>query len=507
MRWSLFVPMLVLLVGADPAPAQEGMRAGNPGPVVSEKKKNITIRRRTAPRRATPRKETPKPVVTRTAKAAPTRVDVPLPPAAPSEAKVPPPEPQPGDVAGIPAEQKLKIQSALLWAGDFPDAPGGEEPLVTAVKNFQKRNKEKITGVLTDEQRADLVDAANRYQTEFGWSVVVDPATGIRMGLPTKLVPNARDAARGTRWSSAHDEVSIETFRIRDPDLKLADLYEQEKKHPSTRKPSRTVLRDDGFFIAGMQNLKYFTVRAHRRDGEVRGFTMLYDQAWAGIVAPVMVALASAYSPFPERAAPFAALARPVEYGTGLVVSPQGHIVTTSKVADGCQVLVAAGIGNVEHLAEDQDSGLTLLRVYGQSKLAALAFRPDTTTASADPDTTGTTPTDLTLLGIPDPREQRGADEPSEIEAQLIGDSEIRLRQPVPVAGLSGAAALDAQNRFVGIMETRSFVVASAEPTAPPVHLVDAATIRAFLAAHRVTPATQSGDPRKAVVRMICVRK
>jgi len=331
---------------------------------------------------------------------------------------------------------------------------------------------------------------------------------GIRMGLPTKLVPKARDATRGTRWSSAHGEVSIETFRIKDPDLKLADLYEHEKKHPATRKPSRTVLRDDGFSIAGMQNLKYFSVRAHKRDGEVRGFTMLYDQAWAGIVAPVMVAMASAYSPFPERAAPFAALARPVEYGTGLIVSPHGHIVTTSKVADGCEVLVAAGIGNVEHLAEDRDSGLTLVRVYGQSKLAALAFKPDATMATASPDeTTGTTPPDLTLLGIPDPREQRGADGPREIKAQLIGESEIRLSQSVPVAGLSGAAALDSQKRFIGIMETRSFVVASAEPTAPPVHLVDAATIRAFLAAHHVTPATESGDPRKAVVRMICVRK
>jgi len=504
MRPSLLLPMLVLLA-AGPAPAQEAMRPGNPNPVVSvEKKKPV----RRAPRHATQRSKTPKPADSRSAKAEPAKVHVPVPPAAPFDAKAAAPAPGPGDTAGIPAEQRLKIQSALLWAGDFPDARSDQDPLVAAVKSFQKRNKDKVTGILTGEQRAALVAAADRHQTEFGWSVVVDPATGIRMGLPTKLVPNAHDAARGTRWSSPHDEVSVETFRIKDPNLKLTDLYEREKKVPATRKPSRTVLNDDNFFISGMQGLKYFSVRAHKRDGEVRGFTLLFDQAWEGIVAPVMVAMTSAYSPFPERGAPFAALARPVEYGTGLIVSPQGHIVTTSKVTDGCLVLVAAGIGNVERLAEDQDHGLTLLRVYGQRKLAAVALQQGTTIAGGDPDDTiGSTPVDLTLVGIPDPREQQGAARPREIKARLIGDTEIRLRQPVPVAGFSGAAALDAQNQFVGIMDTRSFVAASAELTAPAVRLVDVATIRNFLAEHHVTPVAQSRDAREAVVRVICVRK
>ena len=66
-----------------------------------------------------------------------------------------------------------------------------------------------------------------------------------------------------------------------------------------------------------MQGLKKFSVRAQLRDGEVRGFTMLYDQMMEGIVAPVMVAMANAFSPFPERSAPFAALRKSVEYGTG----------------------------------------------------------------------------------------------------------------------------------------------------------------------------------------------
>src|SRR5476651_2003398 len=93
---------------------------------------------------------------------------------------------------------------------------------------------------------------------EVGWAVVTDPATGIRIGLPTKMVTHAREAARGTRWSSAHGEVQVETFRIADANLKLAALFEREKKEPANRRVETSVLRDDSFFISGLQGLKKF---------------------------------------------------------------------------------------------------------------------------------------------------------------------------------------------------------------------------------------------------------
>ena len=290
--------------------------------------------------------------------------------------------------------------------------------------------------------------------------------------------------------------MQVETFRIKDTDLRLAAVFEQQKKEPSSRRVESSFLRDDNFYISGMQGLKKFSVRGYARDGEIRGFTVLFDQMMETIVAPVMGAMSSAFSPFPERGSPFAAMANSVEYGNGLIVSARGHIVTDRKLAAGCQVIVAAGLGDADRIAEDKDGGLALLRVYGPRNLSPLALVPDVLKRG-----------DVTLIGIPDPKEQNGAKTLTEIKARLAEGNAIELRQPVPMAGFSGAAALDAQGQFLGMMEMRNFVLASTEPAAPPVRLITAETIRDFLAAHNVAPATEGSDARSAVVRIICVRK
>ena len=240
-----------------------------------------------------------------------------------------------------------------------------------------------------------------------------------------------------------------------------------------------------------------FAVRAKLRDGEIRGYIVLYDQMMETIVEPVTAAMAAAFSPFPDRSAPFAALAKPVEYGNGLVVSAQGHIVTDLRLTQGCQVIVASGLGNADRVAADEAHGLALLRVYGAHNAAPLALTQDAPKSG-----------DLTLVGIPDPREQGGSRKLTEVKARLADGAAIELRQPVPMAGFSGAAALDAQGHVLGMMEMGHAVLASVEAAAPPVRLVSAAAIRAFLAAHDVAPAAApTADAKSAVVRIICVRK
>jgi hypothetical protein len=524
MRYGPLLAMFALLLGAAPAPAQD-----SPGIIPTPKQPDAQPAKKQPRHKAAAVKpaEAKAPVTKKVeradsdkAKVAATPAVAPkLPQPRPADAKTPEPKapeaktaavtpaapkpeeakaPPSGDVlAGIPPDERRKILAALSWSGDFTGSTGGDEPVVAAIKNFQKRHKAKVTGVLTTSERGDLVAAATAHETEFGWTVVVDPATGMRIGLPTKLVPHARDVAHGTRWSSKHGEVQVETFRYNQPAVTLASLFEQEKKEPHTRRVESSALHDDGFFIAGMQGLKMFAVRAKLRDGEIRGYTVLYDQMMETIVEPVAAAMAAAFSPFPERSAPFAALGKPVEYGNGLVVSAQGHVVTALKLTQGCQVIVVPGLGDADRVATDDAHGLALLRVYGPRKTASLALALDAPKAG-----------ELTLIGIPEPRGQETGRKPAEVKARLAGGSAIELRQPVPMAGFSGAAALDPHGHVLGMMEMRGAVLASVDAAAPPVRLVSAATIRAFLAAQNVAPAAAPvADAKAAVVRVICVRK
>jgi hypothetical protein len=109
---------------------------------------------------------------------------------------------------------------------------------------------------------------------------------------------------------------------------------------------------------------------------------------------------------------------------------------------------------------------------------------------------------------MPDPKEQDGRKPLTEIKARLADGAAIELREPVPMAGFSGAAALDSNGKVLGMIEMRTAVLASAAPAPPPVRLVSALTIRAFLEARDVAPvATLNADVRAAIVRVICVRK
>jgi len=405
-------------------------------------------------------------------------------------------------LAEIPFSQRAAVRAALLWAAGDDASRGGGDQIAAAIEAFRKRHNSSATGPLTAQEREALLAVAKSHDDAFGWRVVTDPATGIRLGLPSKMVPHATLAENGTRWSSRHGDIQVETFRYK-TDEPLAALFARMKTEPASRKVEYSAIRSDNFIISGMQSLRKFSVRAYAHDGEVRGFIITFDQAMEGIVAPVMVAMASAFAPFPDRIAPIAALTRKVEYGTGIVVSAVGHIVTDRELTEGCRVVVVPGIGDAEPVARDADHGLALLRVYGRRDLKPAPL------ATAAPQAS-----DLTLIGVPDPHIQDGNGKPAEMQARLSGANgsavALELKDPVPVAGFSGAAALDAQGRVAGMMETRSIMLASTDAAVPPVRLVPADTIRGFLAAHHVKP-PQGGDDtanaRGAVVRVICVRQ
>jgi peptidoglycan hydrolase-like protein with peptidoglycan-binding domain len=409
----------------------------------------------------------------------------------------------PADTANAMAQgERLAIQSDLAWVGQYNGAITGEvsERMVAAIKEFQKGRGGKQTGVLNPQERGVLAETAKRRQDNVGWRIVTDPGTGVRLGVPSKLVPQQSSEADGAKWSSPTGTIQIQLARRKEANPTTAKLAEREKKEPPGRTIDYTVVKPDFFVLSGMQGLKKFYLRGTFKGDEVRVLTILYDQATEGTVEPVVIAMSSAFNPFPSGAQ----IAGPpprktVEYGTGVVVSDDGAIVADREVTDGCLAITIAGYGHADRVAEDKDHDLALLRIYGARGLKPLGL------------TNGAAKSGVELTGIADPQNQGGGVAASSVKAAVVqvGSNNDLALSPTPAVGFSGAAAIDADGKFAGIALLKPIIVAGPPNVAPPTlaALVPADTVREFLKANGVNASDGSSDAKTSVVRVICVRK
>jgi peptidoglycan hydrolase-like protein with peptidoglycan-binding domain len=406
----------------------------------------------------------------------------------------------PADTASAMAQaERQSIQSDLAWVGHYNGAINGDvsDRMVTAIKEFQKDRGGKQTGVLNPQERGVLAEGAKKRQDNVGWKIVFDAGTGVRLGVPAKLVPQQSSDAGGAKWSSTTGTIQIQMARRKEANPSAAKLAEQEKKEPAGRRIDYSVVKPDFFVLSGMQGLKKFYLRGQIKGDEVRILTILYDQATEGTMEPVVIAMSSAFNPFPNGAQGGPPPRKTVEYGTGVVVSEDGAIVTDRQVVEGCLSIVVAGYGNADRTAEDKDHDLALLRIYGARGLKPLALNGGAAKSSVE------------LTGIADPQNQGGGAAASNVKAAITGSGSDLALTPAPGLGFSGAAALDTDGVFAGIVLLKPVVVAGPTITAAAAQasLVNADTVRDLLKANGVATTGGSTDAKASVLRVICVRK
>ena len=413
----------------------------------------------------------------------------------------PPALQSPADTANAMAQaERLALQSDLAGVGEYNGAITGEvsDRMVAAIKEFQKSRGGKPTGVLNPQERSVLAETARRRQDNVGWKIITDPGTGVRLGIPTKLVPQQTSDANGVKWSSPTGTVQVVLTRRKEANPITAKLAEQERKEPAGRNIDYTVVKPDFFVLSGLQGLKKFYLRGTFKGDEVRILTILYDQATENTVEPVVIAMSSAFNPFPSGAQIGPPPRKTVEYGTGVVVSDDGAILADREIADGCLSITIGGHGNADLVAEDKDRGLALLRIYGARDLKALDLKGGAAKAGVE------------LTGVADPQNQGGGASVSTLKASVtqVGNGGDLALSPPPALGFSGAAALD-DGKFAGVALLKPAVVAGSANTTPAAQavLVSPDSVQEFLKANGVNASGTSPDPKASVLRVICVRK
>jgi len=341
-------------------------------------------------------------------------------------------------------------------------------------------------------QEDSSTEAPPHFSESIGWRLTEDRMTGARLGLPEKLVPRASTTRSGSRWTSAQGQIQIETFRL--AEASLPALFEEEKK-ANRRQIESSDLKSDSFVVTGTQGLKNFLVRAVARGGEVRGITVLYDQATQGTMESVARAMAAAFTAFPDPNAPAPpGIRRAVEYGSAIVVDADGDLVAPAHLTADCRTITVPPFGHGVRLAADQTSDLALIRLYGVRNLVPVQFGE------------GNDSGDLTVIGVADPLAQAG----SAIATGSVAHLTAHGVDPAPKPGFSGAAAVDSHGALAGMVDVKSAIVAANAAAVPAAALVPAATIRTFLQAQGITSGaaeTEHAAAAQSVLRIICVRQ
>lgn len=427
----------------------------------------------------------------------------------------------------LPPAERLAIQNDLIWAGAFNGAVSGSFGPLTfrGINTLKGAAGAAADGILTQADRRALAQRAAAGRDAVGFRLINDERTGMRIGIPTRLLPKAgATPAGGGRWQSADDRVTLDTSG--GPATEPLDI--QFERATTAVVPGRKItyklLRPDFFVITGETATGKFYRRLAAGPGGLRGFSIGYDKALSAAIDPLVIAIAASFEPFPTGPAPSAGsaiasaagatqaapvstpqapAARATErYGAGIVVG-NGLVLTAIGATDPCKALRVGG-RPAKLRAKDDASRLALLEVDGIAAGTAPGLRSEALGDQAN----------VVLIAYGNSDGQRAA--------MALPGQGVRIGSGAAVfaplqPGQVGSPAFDRQGRLAGLVTadpSDKFLVAGVAPQRAYT-LADGAAIGPFLAKAGLTLPTAAATVElstgavvdragKAVQQIVC---
>lgn len=397
----------------------------------------------------------------------------------------------------LPEQMRKQIQDGLVWTGHYRGGIDGEFGRMTfaAIRAFKQRlGQGGQEAVLSPQDVAALNRAASRARTAAGFRMVRDAATGVAIGIPSRLVTRQRSGPSGTIFEMAKVRARLETFVVGGGGEALKQFY-ADLRSSRGLKVTYGVLRNDFLVVTGETRSGYVYTRAAAGDASgkpaLRGFTLTYPKAQREQFVGLTVAISNSFEPFPgigsKTVAAAAAATRgdappvPAEvlWGSALAMDPDAYLaVLPPKGCSAVRIGKAPGVV----LAHDKTSGLALVRApVGGGVPASVHF------ATAKPGQTAFVLFAQNTGPVGDP-------EISLARGDVIGtDKSLRLRAALPAAA-AGALVIAADGRAAGLAGYGGLAGARLAGAVPQAMLsvIGSATIAEFVSAAgiRMAPPT-----------------
>lgn len=287
-------------------------------------------------------------------------------------------------------EQRMELQVALKAAGFYDAGIDGAFGRGTraSMSNWQAARGFEPTGVLTTAQRQVLMDEYNAPLLSVGMARVEDAKAGIALQMPADEVAFDRYESPFAHYTSKGD-FGAQVLLISQPGDKrtLFGLYDILQTLEIVPLEGPRQRGSDSFTIEGRNDRIVSFTQASLKNGEVKGFTLIWPAGDEDRRTRVLAAMQASFTRLGGVLDPAAGgdavqdidlvagleIRKPKLSRSGFFVDGNGSVLTTSDVVAGCSRITLDHGYQAEVAANDAAGGIAILRPAEPLAPAAVA--------------------------------------------------------------------------------------------------------------------------------------
>jgi S1-C subfamily serine protease/peptidoglycan hydrolase-like protein with peptidoglycan-binding domain len=278
-------------------------------------------------------------------------------------------------------EERELVQTALQWEGFYSARIDGDFGPGTrrSMNDYQLAKAYEATGVLSTQQRDELISTYRETLAAVGLRVVLNEEAGIEMKIPAARVSFSRFEAPFVHFDpvetgSGYKVLLISQKGDRGTLTGLFEVMQSLEIVPLTGKREKS---RDSFVLTGQNaKLQSYTYAQHK-NGIIKGFTLAWPPEDAATMARIAEVMRASFKPIGDAAldeslggAPEETgidllagleIRKPIRARSGFFIDEKGTVLTTHEAVAGCTRVTIADEFEAEVRFSDEALGIAVL--------------------------------------------------------------------------------------------------------------------------------------------------
>jgi S1-C subfamily serine protease len=367
--------------------------------------------------------------------------------------------------AALSRDERKDLQAALQWFGFYDSAIDGAFGRGTraSMAAWQEANGHEATGVMTTQQRAQIVADRRAITAELGLEAVVEQEAGIEITLPLALVSFDRYEPPFVHFGEK-DNSGLRVVLISEPGDRatLRGLYDILQTLEVIPQGGERSITNSGFTINAANDDLASYVYAELSGGLIKGYMMVWTPKAADKAARSLAAMQASFKTIGGRALDPGLVSlddaqrrslmagmevrKPRLSRSGFFISATGDVLTTVEALESCGQITLDR--DIEATVTSQDAALGLAVLTPNKRLAprfVAAFKADDLRIGTEVALAGYSYEDA----LPSPTLTYGAVEDTKGLAGEIGIARLSLSS---LPGDAGGPVVDGTGAVLGML-------------------------------------------------------